>query len=341
MDKKPPDPREYYRTKYQGVEDLPGVGPASASKLSAAGFKTVQMIAMATPMELNEAGLGEDTCKTVIEAARKSLEVRFIKGDELAKLNADKTLMTTGCASLDYLLGGGLETASITEFYGEYGTGKSQICQQLAVAVQLPVEKGGLDGACLYIDTESIFKPERVRVMANYLGMDPKTVLKKIVYAEAFTSEHQAVLLNKCDDVIKENGVRLIIVDSLMAHFRSEYPGREVLAPRQQNVNKFLARLKRLARAFNAVAVVSNQVVATPDSAYGVQAPKPIGGHVVGHAVHTRIYIRKGRQNLRIAKIVASPFLPEGEAPFRITTRGIEGDDHLQDEKIEDEVIEL
>ena len=323
------DPRDYYRAKYQGVEDLPGVGPAIANKLAAAGWKTVQMIATATEMELIDAGLGADTAKKVIKAARQSLEIKFIKGDELEKLHENRTLMTTGCTSLDRLLEGGLETASITEFYGEFGTGKSQICQQLAVTVQLPVEKGGLDGACLYIDTESVFKPNRVSQMAAYLGLKPKDVLKRIVYAEAFTSEHQAVLLDNCDDVVKDNGVRLIVVDSLMAHFRSEYPGREVLAPRQQNVNRFLHKVKRLGQAFNAVVVVTNQVVSHPDSFGGPQHPKPVGGHVVGHAVHTRIFIRKGRDNLRIAKITASPFLPEGETPFRITGEGIVGDDPI------------
>jgi DNA repair protein RadA len=321
------DSRDYYRAKYQGVEDLPGVGPAIASKLATAGWKTVQAIATATEMELIDAGLGEDTAKKVIRAARKSLEIKFMRGDELEKLHKDKTKMTTGCSNLDRLLEGGLDTKSITEFYGEFGTGKSQICQQLAVTVQLPVEKGGLDGACLYIDTESVFLPERVSEMALYLGLEPKDVLKKIVYAEAFTSEHQAVLIDNCDDVIKDNGVRLIVVDSLMAHFRSEYPGREVLAPRQQNVNRFLHKIKRLAQAFNAAAVVTNQVVAHPDSYGGPQHPKPVGGHVVGHAVHTRVFIRKGRENLRIAKIVASPFLPEGETPFRITGGGIVGDE--------------
>lgn len=329
MDETRTDPREYFRAKYQGVEDLPGVGPASASKLSQAGFKTVQGIAMATETELMDAGLGEETARKIIKAARKSLEIKWITGAELAELRKDKTRMTTGCNSLDRLLDGGVDTSSITEFYGEFGTGKSQVCQQLAVTVQLPVEKGGLDGACLYIDTESVFLPERVSEMARYVGLDPKQVLKRIVYAEAYTSEHQAVLLDNCDEVIKENGVRLIIVDSLMAHFRSEYPGREVLAPRQQKVNKFLHRLKRLARAFNAAAVVTNQVSAVPDSTYGVQHPNPIGGHVVAHAVHTRVFIRKGRENLRIAKVMASPFLPVGETPFRITGEGIVGEDEL------------
>ena len=327
MGEKHTDSRDFYRTRYQGVEDLPGVGPAIATMLAGGGWKTVQSLATAMASELSKIGIGDETAKKIIAAARKSLEIKFIKGDELVKLRKETTQMTTGCPSLDRLLEGGLDTKSITEFYGEFGSGKSQICQQLAITVQLPVEKGGLDGACLYLDTESVFRPERVTQIATGMGLDDKAVLKRIIYAEAFTSEHQEVLLGNCEDVIKDNGVRLIVVDSLMAHYRSEYLGRETLAPRQQNVNKFLHKLKRLSQAFNAVAVVTNQVVATPDSSYGVQAPKPIGGHVVGHAVHSRIYLRKGRENLRIAKIVASPFLPEGEAPFRITAEGIVGDD--------------
>jgi DNA repair protein RadA len=276
--------------------------------------------------ELSSIGIGEETAKKIITAARKSLEIKFIKGDELVKLRKETTQMTTGCGSLDRLLEGGLDTKSITEFYGEFGSGKSQMCQQLAITVQLPVEKGGLDGACLYLDTESIFRPERVTQIATGMGLNAKDVLKRIIYAEAFTSEHQDVLLNNCEDVIKDNGVRLIIVDSLMAHFRSEYLGRETLSRRQQQVNKHLHKLKRLSQAFNAVAVVTNQVVSTPDSAYGVQAPKPIGGHIVAHAVHTRVYLRKGLENIRIAKTMASPFLPVGEAPFRITNEGIVGE---------------
>jgi len=323
------DPREYYRAKYQGVSDLPGIGPASANKLSEAGYKTVQTIATATVLELIDAGLGEETSKKVIAAARKSLEVKFIRGDELAKMHSDQKLMTTGCSSLDRLLGGGLKTQSITEFSGEFGSGKSQICQQLAVAVQLPVEKGGLDGACLYIDTEGSVLPETFLRMSRHLGVDPETALKKIIYAEGYTSEHQTVLLDSCDEIVNAHGVRLIIVDSLMAHFRSEFLGRETLAPRQQLVNKFLHKLKRLSRGFNAVAVVTNQVSAVPDSTFGPQQPKAIGGHVVGHAVHTRVFIRKGRGNLRIARITASPFLPEGETPFRITDLGIEGEEEI------------
>jgi len=327
MDESTTDPREYYRAKYQDIEDLPGLGPATAQKLSQAGFKTVQSIATASSRELIEAGVGEVLANSIIEAARKSLEIRFIRGDELAKIHAGKRKLTLGCGSLDRLFAGGVDTESITEFYGEFGSGKSQICQQLAVTVQLPEDKGGLDGGCLYLDTEQVFQTSRITQIAIHLGLDPEEVLKNIIYASAFTSEHQTVLLESCDEVIKDQGIRLIIVDSLIGHFRSEYPGRETLAPRQQALNKHLHKLKRLCTGFRAAAVVTNQVMSTPDSFGGPQFPKAVGGHILGHQAHTRTFLRKGRDNLRIAKIVASPFLPEGEATFRITEGGITSDD--------------
>ena len=233
--------------------------------------------------------------------------------------------LTTGCSSLDNLLEGGIETQSLTEFYGEFGTGKSQICHQLCVTVQLPEVQGGLDGSVLYIDTEATFRTERVMQIAPRFGFDPEDALKGVIYAEAYTSNHQTVLLENADEVIKENNVRLIIIDSVMSHFRSEYLGREMLANRQQQLNKHLHKLMRLARGFNAAAVITNQVMASPD-AFFTKSVSPTGGHILGHMSHSRISLRKGRNNVRIAKLTASPSLPEGEAPMRITERGIESD---------------
>ena len=209
-------------------------------------------------------------------------------------------------------------------------SGKSQICQQLCVTVQLPEEKGGLDGGALYIDTEQVFRPERVSQMAEALGLNPSDVLKRIVFAEAYSSDHQMILLDRADEIIKEHNIRLIIVDSLTGQFRAEYLGRENLAPRQQKLNQHLHKLLKLTRAFDAVAVVTNQVSSTPDTyAPGSQTPQAVGGNIVGHASHTRVYLKKGRNNLRIATITASPFLPEGGTPIRITDRGIESDEEV------------
>ncbi|HDJ25934.1 MAG TPA: DNA repair and recombination protein RadA [Candidatus Bathyarchaeota archaeon] len=199
----------------------------------------------------------------------------------------------------------------------------SQICMQLCVNVQLPRERGGLEGGALYIDTEHTFRTERIVQMARHVGLDPREAVKNIIYAEAFTSDHQMFLLDHADEVIKEHDIRLIIIDSLTAHFRSEYVGRESLAERQQKLSRHLHKLIRLARAFNAVAVVTNQVMAKPDVFFG-DAVAPIGGHIVAHTSHTRIYLRKGKGNVRIARLVSSPYLPEGEAVFKITENGVE-----------------
>jgi len=310
--------------KYLRIEDLPGVGSSTAEKLRELGFHTVESLAMATIRELIQAGIGEKKASQIINAARASSSLSFIRADELITKRQNILKLTTGSKKLDALLGGGIETQAITEFYGEYGSGKSQIAHQLCVNVQLPVEEGGLDGGALYIDTENTFRVERITQMARHMGLDPEDVLKHIILAEAYTSDHQMFLLENSDKVIKENNIKLIIIDSLTAHFRSEYIGRESLAERQQKLNQHMHKLIRLARAFNAVAFVTNQVMASPDVFFG-NSVRPIGGHIVAHTSHTRIYLRKaGRGPIRIARLVSSPYLPEGECVFKITENGIE-----------------
>lgn len=288
------------------------------------GFHTIESLAMATARELEPAGISEKKAFSIIGEARSNIGVSFIRADELLEMRKSVLRLTSGSKVIDALLDGGLETQTITEFYGEYGTGKSQICHQLCVNVQLPPERGGLNGAALYVDSENTFRTERIVQMSRHLGLDPVQVAKNIIYAEAYTSDHQMFLLDHADQVIKENNVKLIIVDSLTAHFRSEYIGREMLAPRQQRLNKHMHRLIGLARAFNAVAVVTNQVMAKPDVFFG-DAVHPIGGHIVGHTSHTRVYLRRAAHGpVRIARLVSSPYLPEGEEIFKVTENGIE-----------------
>jgi DNA repair protein RadA len=321
--------------KYEFLEDLPGIGPATAQKLKELGYHTIESLAMATARELEPVGISEKKALSIIETARSSIGVSFIRADELLRMRKSVLRLTTGSKVLDKLVDGGLETQTITEFYGEYGSGKSQICHQLCVNVQLPPERGGLNGAVLYVDTENTFRTERIVSMSKHLGLDPEQVAKNIIYAEAYTSDHQAFLLDNADEVIKQNNVKLIIVDSLTAHFRSEYIGREMLAPRQQRLNKHMHKLIGLARAFNAVAVVTNQVMAKPDVFFG-DAVHPIGGHIVGHTSHTRLYLRRASHGpVRIARLVSSPYLPEGEEIFKITENGIEdvSEEEKQDKK--------
>jgi DNA repair protein RadA len=311
------------KKRYERLEDL-DIGSATSKKLRELGFHTVESLAMATAKELEQAGISKTNAEKLIRKARSCMPLQFIRGDELVKMRQNVLRLTTGSSMLDKLLGGGIESQSITEFYGEYGSGKSQICHQLCVNVQLPPEEGGLGGAALYIDTENTFRTERIFQMSQNLGLDPEEVIKKIIFAEAYTSDHQMFLLENADKVIKENGVRLIIVDSLTSHFRSEYLGREMLAERQQKLNKHMHRLIRLARGFNAAAVATNQVMSKPDVFFG-NAIHPVGGHIVAHTSHTRVFLRKSvRGPVRIARLVSSPYLPEGEGIFRISEKGIE-----------------
>jgi len=312
------------KKKIENIEDLEEIGPAIADKLKELGFHTPESLATATVKELLSTGISEKQATKIISKARESITIEFVRANELMDLKKNVQRLSTGSKTLDELLDSGLETQTITEFYGPYGVGKSILCHQLSVNAQRPIEQGGLNCGVLYIDTEQTFRPEWIIKMANHLGIDPEEATKKIIYCEAYNSDHQILLLEKCDEVVKKNKIRLIIIDSLTAHFRSEYIGREMLAERQQKLNKHMHRLARLARAFNAAAVVTNQVLAKPDQFFS-NAIEAAGGHIVAHTSHTRVYLRRtASSTVRIARLVSSPYLPEGERLFKITDNGIE-----------------
>jgi len=311
--------------KVQSVADLPGIGPATIEKLEAAGFSDLMSIAVATPGELVGATeMSEATAKKVIAIARANLEMEFLSGEEVLKKREQCIKITTGSKELDKLMGGGFETGGISEAYGQYGAGKSQIAHVLAVRCQLPVEKGGAGGACVFIDTESTFRPERIVQFAKGLDLDPEEVLKNIKVARAFNSDHQALLAEKVEDLIKKHNVpvKLLIVDSLTAHFRAEFIGRGTLADRQQKINKHMHALMKLADKYNLCVYVTNQVMARPDTFFG-DPTEAIGGHIVAHNSTYRIYLRRGKKGTRVAKMVDAPNLPESEATFMVQEAGI------------------
>ncbi|WXG40571.1 MAG: DNA repair and recombination protein RadA [Candidatus Freyarchaeum deiterrae] len=306
------------------LQDLPGVGPAISKKLSEGGFKTPEAVAVATPKELAKAAdIGESTATRIIEAAREQLNIGFISAQEFLNQRRKLSQITTGTKNLDQLLGGGVEAKGITEFFGEFRTGKTQICHQLSVTVQLPEELGGLGGVAVYIDTEGTFRPERLIPISERFTLEPKEVLKNIVFARAYNSDHQLYLSQNIGELIeKGKNVKLIIVDSIIGYFRAEYIGRGMLAERQQKLNKHLHTLLRLAELYNLAVVISNQVMAKPDAFFG-DPTEPVGGHIVAHNSTTRIYLRKSRGNQRIARLVDSPYLPEAEVVFAIEEDGV------------------
>jgi len=315
------------------LEDIPGVGAETARKLREAGYSTIEAVAVASPSELaNVGGITEGNAVKIIQAARKMANIGgFESGDKVFERRKSVKKITTGSKDLDELLGGGIETQSITEFFGEFGSGKTQICHQLAVNVQLPENEGGLEGSVVIIDTENTFRPERIIQMAEAKGLDGNEVLKNIYVAQAYNSNHQMLLVDNAKELaekLKKDGrlVRLVIVDSLMSHFRAEYVGRGTLADRQQKLNRHLHDLMKFGELYNAAIVVTNQVMARPDVLFG-DPTKPVGGHIVAHTATFRVYLKKGKEDLRIARLIDSPHLPEGEAIFRVTERGIEDAD--------------
>ena len=312
-----------HNKEIRSIRDIPGVGSTIADKLEAAGYTTPWAIVVSRAEELAEkAGIPLHTAERIIANARKLLGIRFKTAKEVKLERLSVRKITTGSKNLDDLLGGGIETKTITEFYGEYGTGKTQICHQLSVNVQLPPERGGLNGKAVYIDTEGTFRWERIEAMARGMNLDPDEVMENIFYQRAYNSDHQMAIVEELFSFVPENNVKLVVIDSVTSHFRAEYPGRENLAMRQQKLNKHLHQLVRLAEAYNIAVVVTNQVMARPDVFYG-DPTQAVGGHVLAHTPGVRVQLRRAKGNKRIARIVDAPHLPEGEAVFLITDEGI------------------
>ena len=308
----------------QAVKGLPGVGEATLNKLIKAGFNSLESIAYTPPSIIREeSGLGDKTTEKLIKASMEQLNIGFKSADAIWEIRKNIARITSSSQELDDVLGGGIETGSVIEFFGEFRTGKTQIMHQLCVNVQLPKEKGGLEGRALYIDTEGTFRPERIIQMAEGLDLDYNTVLKNIVFGRAYNSDHQILLIKEATSIIKEKNIKLIVVDSLIGHFRSEYIGRGTLANRQQTINSHLHDLLRLCDIYPDLAIVlTNQVQSKPDVFYG-NPLRAAGGNIVAHGSTIRVFLRKGKGEQRIAKIVDAPHLPEGEAIFSITENGI------------------
>jgi DNA repair protein RadA len=311
-------------TCVEAVKKLPGVGEATLKKLIKAGFGSLESIAYTPPSIIQkESGLGDKTIEKLIKASMSKLDIGFKSAEDVWEHRKNIARITTGSQELDNLFGGGIETGCVVEFFGEFRTGKTQLAHQLCVNVQLPKEDGGLNGNALYIDTEGTFRPERIIQMSEGRDLDHKKVLKNIVFGRAYNSDHQIMLVKEATNLIKENNIKLIIVDSLIGHFRSEYVGRGTLANRQQTINTHLHDLLRLTDIFTDLCiVVTNQVQSKPDVFYG-NPTVAAGGNIVAHGSTIRVYLRKGKGEQRVAKMIDAPHLPEGEAVFSITENGI------------------
>jgi DNA repair protein RadA len=317
------------------MSDIPGCGPATIEKLKDAGYLSVEAVAVASPDELAAAAeIGDGMAMKIIAAAKLIANIGgFETGNAIFERRQKIGRLSTGVAALDALYGGGIESQCINEFYGEFGSGKTQVAHQLMCNVQLPAEQGGLNGSVVVIDTENTFRPDRIKSMVDGINAKWGTsykvedFLSRIHVARAYNSNHQILLVDTATDMAEklketEYPVKLLIVDSLTAHFRSEYVGRGTLADRQQKLNKHMHELMRFGDTYNTVVMVTNQVMSKPDTFMG-DPTKSIGGHIVGHTSTFRTYLRKSKAEKRVAKLVDSPNLPDGEAIFSVTSEGL------------------
>jgi len=310
------------------LESLEGVGPVTSKKLSDAGVHNILDLVVRGPVDVSEiTGMDIDTAVNIVNKARKQLiedgklEKEFVTATEIYKRRQDIGKISTGTNALDTLFDGGIETQAVTEVYGEFGSGKTQLCHTMCVNVQKPKEEGGLDGGVLYIDTENTFRPERIVSIAKAKGLDPEKVLERIIVAKAYNSAHQELILQEAGPVIEENKIKLIVVDSAVGLFRAEFLGRGTLSVRQQRLNKFMHLLTRTSEVYNIAALATNQVQSSPDTFFG-DPTRPIGGNVVAHSSTYRVYFKKSGKK-RVARMVDSPHHPEQEVLFTVTEAGV------------------
>ncbi|EGR29337.1 hypothetical protein IMG5_158050 [Ichthyophthirius multifiliis] len=303
-----------------------GINNGDIKKLIEAGFQTVQSVSFTIKKNLLQIkGMTEAKIDKILDIACKLVPNDFQTAAEYLQRRAQVINISTGSSELDKILGGGMETGSITEIFGEFRTGKTQICHTLCITCQLPKSKGGGEGKAMYIDTEGTFRPERLEQIAQRFGLDPQECMENVAYARAYNCDQQNKLLIQAAALMAESKYSLLIVDSSTALYRTDFLGRGELSVRQNHLGKFLRNIQRLADEFSIAVVITNQVMSQVDGSamFAGDMKKPIGGNIMAHASTTRLYLRKGRGESRICKIYDSPCLPESEAIFGISQGGI------------------
>ncbi|KAG0494513.1 hypothetical protein HPP92_005507 [Vanilla planifolia] len=299
--------------------------PAPTRDLDA-GLCTVEAVAYSPRKDLLQIkGISEAKVDKIIEAASKLVPLGFTSASQLHAQRLEIIQITSGSRELDKILEGGIETGSITELYGEFRSGKTQLCHTLCVTCQLPLDQGGGEGKALYIDAEGTFRPQRLIQIAERFGLNSADVLENVAYARAYNTDHQSRLLLEAASMMVETRFAIMIVDSATALYRTDFSGRGELSARQMHLAKFLRSLQKIADEFGVAVVITNQVVAQVDGSAIFAGPqiKPIGGNIMAHASTTRLALRKGRGEERICKVISSPCLAEAEARFQVCSEGV------------------
>ncbi|XP_014279298.1 meiotic recombination protein DMC1/LIM15 homolog [Halyomorpha halys] len=315
---------------FQDVDTLQshGINVADIKKLKASGICTIKGVQMMTRKRLCAIkGFSEAKVDKIKEACLKICSVNFMTALQVCDQRKHVFKISTGSSELDKLLGGGIESMSITEVFGEFRTGKTQMSHTFCITAQIPNNKGYTGGKVIFLDTENTFRPDRLRPICDRFNLDQNAVLDNILYARAYTSDQQMEILDYVAAKFHEEGgiFKLLVIDSIMALFRVDYSGRGELAERQQRLGQMLSRIQKISEEYNVAVFITNQMTADPGASmtFQVDPKKPIGGNILAHASTTRISLRKGRGDNRIAKIYDSPDMPESEATFAISNGGI------------------
>jgi DNA repair protein RadA len=309
------------------IDTLNDIGPATKTSLKEAGFRSIKDLVIRGPIDIAEAtGIAIEKCILLCNRAREILEdigvldKPFTTANEIYEKRKLEYRISTGSKNLDELLDGGIETRAITELYGEYGTGKTQICHTLCVTVQQSKAEDNITRA-LYIDTENTFRPERIASISSARKIDPRVALENVIVAKAYNSSHQEVIIQESPNVINLHNIKIMIVDSIVSHYRAEFLGRSVLSERQQRINRLLHILLRIAETCKIAVVITNQIQSSPDTIFG-DPNKATGGNVMAHTSTYRLYLKKAGKN-RIARMVDSPYHSEREILFALNEQGI------------------
>ncbi|MFW9821601.1 MAG: DNA repair and recombination protein RadA [Candidatus Thorarchaeota archaeon] len=314
------------------LSQVKGINARQIKLLQEHGISTAEALAMSPGSVISDIdGLGDKTAKKLIWNARNALGMTDFTPAENIDENVE--YITTGSSELNKILGGGFQTGKLTEVFGPFKSGKTNLAHTISVTCQLPERQGGINTSVAYIDTENTFSKEKIKRIAKRFGLNPKDILSRIYTARIYSSDHQIQMIQKAESLCKTRGVRLIIIDSLMALLRAEYVGIGQLAPRQALLNNIIHTLSRIAETYNCGVLLTNQVAVRMMGMFS--SDDAIGGNIVAHGCHFRVMFKtKGFSSnnslKRRAIIVDAPDLPPNECEFFITPAGIADTDTVE-----------
>jgi DNA repair protein RadA len=307
------------------ITKLKGIGDGTAKKFEKNGITTVEQLFVIPPPKVAEMlGIDNDSAVELFKKARSVYDDSPVFQSGLEAKDEDDELekISTGTKALDKLFTGGIETSATTEIYGEFGCGKTQFCHTMAVRVQLPKEKGGLDGKCVWIDSEGTFEPTRIESISKSLKLDEKEALGNIIRAKAYNSADQYLILQELEKLLVEDDkIKLIVIDSATGLFRQDFSGRAMLSERQKYLDEFLTMASNMANFHNIAIIWTNQVMINPGVFYG-DPVTAIGGTVLAHKSTYRVYFKKSGA-YRMGKMVDSPKHGQIEVMFGLSEDGV------------------